>query len=102
MLFWREMSEIGLLAPTRAKFCRRNNANCIPETQIVPKVYSVKQYATIIFTTIPTSNNGVERLTNAIGLILVYPANTKIPPDIGEAARPKHDAISMGSTSTIG
>ena len=75
--------------------------NCISQNKLY-LAYSVKQYATIIFTTIPTSSNGVERLTSAIGLILVYPANTKIPPDIGEAARPKHEAISMGSTSTIG
>lgn len=38
----------------------------------------------------------------AIGSNFAKPAKAKIPPDIGEAARPKQEAISSGKASEIG
>lgn len=42
------------------------------------------------------------RLIISIGETFANPARARIPPAIGEAARPRQDAISMGKTKVIG
>lgn len=42
------------------------------------------------------------RFIISIGATFANPAKAMIPPAIGEAARPKQDAISIGKTRVIG
>ena len=48
------------------------------------------------------NKSGAVRLIISIGETLAKPAKAIIPPAIGEAARPKQEAISIGKTKVIG